>query len=311
MTVDRLRKIVLGGILSVCVLVGNTLTADCCRRCGYNEDYECGREYDIDDCGYDECRCNGCRNRNDCGPFNGPACEDCYGCGEYEYGSGCGCGCGFTGFYFGGSLGFACCVSKYKQHISLTEEDQHTDFGLEGLDGGLQAGFGGSLIHPTRGWGGVYIGVELAGLACGAKGRVDVSSLNGSTGTIRTHSLRARMRDSIELVFRLGFPIRRFAMPYIRIGGSNARWEFQHVVSEDLIVIGVLNRERKRRLSAVLIGVGTEILLCNNFIVGIEVDYYKFKTQTLQLASPLIDYLARAQFKPRYTRGALRVSYLF
>jgi opacity protein-like surface antigen len=223
---------------------------------------------------------------------------------------GCGmCGCGFSGIYLGGSIGYVSSVSKYRHRVFFIDELFRSDFGLEGVDGGVHIGFGGSLLHGDDA--NLYIGIELGGLVVGARGQSDTQILNPSTGTFRQHSQRAKVVSSVDLSVRLGLSIRNFAMTYIKVGSANTRWEISHVTSPDLFILGIVGGETKRNLTGLLLGIGSEVLVTDHTILGVELSHSMYKRQSFFTGLFNIDPLAKVDFKPRYTRGAFRVSYLF
>jgi opacity protein-like surface antigen len=223
---------------------------------------------------------------------------------------GCSCNCGFTGVYLGASVGYVSSVSKYNYNSPFLRDNDSADIGIEGVDGGLQLGFGGTVARSRDL--SLYLGIETSALLIGAKGHSDTRRGNpGILNGVREITERGKLTNYFDVSVRIGVPIKNIVMPYIRFGRCTSRWHIQHLVSDDLQAIGFFNRERNKQLVGFTMAVGMETLICHHTLLGLELSHTNYKLQKFHIAPNIVDPLARTTFKPRYTRGAVRLSYLF
>lgn len=229
------------------------------------------------------------------------------------------CDYDFDGFYAGAEVSYVSSVAKYKRIIPNPTAFPFTvvnSFGLEGCDFGGHLGWGKTFCMPCNSFQ-VYYGLEASGLYVHASGHDnfhEITQLPLPPGGILNFDLSAKIKDSYQIAFRCGLPLHR-AMPYLKIGYNNAKWNINAKNSPLLNAVANLRSNQiSKRFHGFLVGIGTDILLSPRVIFGFQFDWTIFNKQTISLASKTVPDFnpdARAEFKPYYSRLTFKLTYLF
>jgi opacity protein-like surface antigen len=211
----------------------------------------------------------------------------------------------FEGFHLGGNLGYG--VGVGNQKVSLDQgngssESTSNRLGVRGVDGGVGVGY-------TKRFGNFALGLAFDANWTGVSGSHTDTDVIGATATqgatTSQTSLKARLRNSLQLYARMGYVIGGQAMPFIKLGWSNDQWRHKATISttgEDSI-----SAKKSKRLNGFLWGLGVDFLAWKHVVVGFEytgtiAGKEKFKSSDGDLTG---------KFKPQYNRFALTAKIVY
>lgn len=141
----------------------------------------------------------------------------------------------FEGFGLGGTLGYDVGYSKTKEGPSGTKQD----LGFKGIDGGI-------LVDYTKRLCNWAVGVQFLANWANTKGKTDDPT-------------KLRLKNSLDLLGRVGYVIGGQAMPYLGLGWENARWQSKNAVFGN----------KRKRLNGFLWAVGTDFLATKHVVLGV------------------------------------------
>lgn len=179
-----------------------------------------------------------------------------------------GCPKAFQGFHLGGNLGYGIGVGKQRVAESVRFSDESTftrlrkvknDLGVRGVDGGVGVGY----THRFCNW---ALGVAFDANWAGTTGKFTDVDLDDGT----TDSVKAKLRNSLQLYARLGYVMREIAMPFVALGWDNSQWKqtFTHRDANDSSNNSSFGKSK--RLNAFLWKAGVDFLATKHVVVGLE-----------------------------------------
>lgn len=169
-----------------------------------------------------------------------------------------GCPKAFQGFHFGANIGYGIGKGKRKFEDTITEAALDNNKSFSGVDGGIGIGY----THRLCNW---AVGLAFDANWTGVKGH-DKAAFGNNNVTIK-----ARLRNSLQLYGRLGYVIREVAMPFVALGWDNSQWKQSTDVNvaagQNIISSSV---KKSKRINSLLWKVGADFLATRHFIVGFE-----------------------------------------
>lgn len=188
-----------------------------------------------------------------------------------------GCPKAFQGFHLGGNIGYGIGVGKQKfsrffpnglgQFNATPVRSFSNNVGVNGVDGGIGVGY----THRLCNW---ALGIAFDANWAGTSGKFS-ESLPGTSPTDNL-SLKARLKNSLQLYARLGYVIREVAMPFIGLGWDNSKWKqnFTENVGADPAAVSpaayTTTASKSKRFNAFLWKVGVDFLATKHVVVGFE-----------------------------------------
>lgn len=179
-----------------------------------------------------------------------------------------GCPKAFQGFHLGGNIGYAVGWSKFRRNSfdndGSTASANHIR-GFRGVDGGIGVGY----THRLCNW---ALGIEFDANWANTKGNYGVQTDNGN------FSHKARLKNSLQLLGRLGYVMREIAMPFVGLGWDNSRWnqtanlnvpDFTEA-NGDFFEGFSESGKKGKRINAFLWKAGVDFLATKHVVVGFE-----------------------------------------
>jgi hypothetical protein len=206
--------------------------------------------------------------------------------------------------YIGGHFGYMTTDTKYR--ILGAKEfggENRLRLSGHGVNGGLHAGVG--CFHGKNFP--VYIGIEALASLSNMNTRETWAILN----TPNSGTLKMGHKYSFGGALRLGTYIAK-AMPYIKTGYINGRWEFTSII-DVLPPIREPSLTTKKSLSGLLLAIGMDMPLNEKIVFGIEGTHYhykKFNRIHLNVSpGPFSVHHLYYKFKPQINILQIRLSY--
>lgn len=169
-----------------------------------------------------------------------------------------GCPKEFQGFFLGGNVGYGVGWGKFKHDNALNNETISHLRGVRGFDGGIGVGY----THRICNW---ALGIEFDANWAGTKG----NHTQARTG-VDSFNHKVRLKNSLQLLARLGYVMRGIAMPFIGLGWDNSQWK-QNATFTDLVDSDNNDSGHKsKRINAFLWRMGVDFLATKHVVVGFE-----------------------------------------
>lgn len=225
--------------------------------------------------------------------------------------------CCFGGFYIGAAIGYGSHKARTDQRVVTTYQIQdpgdqfslvdvdvdrsyRNDLSLDGMNGGLYAGFG-----QTTWCNRIYLGFEGGYFWDRSKGKYTYTpNANGIADLLRTEVKR---KDGVEVAGRIGLVFNQ-TMPYLKLGWANTKIEATQVVvphnagtdgdGNALPPVDAISSVPgnpltqtflSKRINGFLVGAGIDVKLSPCWIMGMEYTYtlYPKKRGPLQIANTI------------------------
>lgn len=230
-----------------------------------------------------------------------------------------GCPKAFQGFHLGGNIGYG--TGRVKQKFSRfipasggpLVRTFSNDLNVNGVDGGIGVGY----THRVCNW---ALGIAFDANWAGTSGKFS-ESIPGSTPT-DVITLKARLRNSLQLYARLGYVLREIAMPFVALGWDNSQWKqnFREVVGADTNALPILpgyttTASKSKRLNAFLWKAGVDFLATKHVVIGFEYTgtIANKKSLSKNYLNPQSGGTERltASLKPQYNKFALTAKIVY
>jgi opacity protein-like surface antigen len=232
-----------------------------------------------------------------------------------------GCPKAFQGFHLGGNIGYG--IGKGKQKFSrlfpngaggfTTVRSFSNNVNVSGVDGGIGVGY----THRLCNW---ALGIAFDANWAGTSGKFS-ESIPGTSPT-DSLSLKARLRNSLQLYARLGYVMREIAMPFIGLGCDNSQWKHnfkENVGADPFAAVNpaayTTTASKSKRFNAFLWKAGVDFLATKHIIIGFEYTgtIAGRKSLTKDYTNPQNNSPERitASFKPQYNKFALTAKIIY
>jgi opacity protein-like surface antigen len=233
-----------------------------------------------------------------------------------------GCPKAFQGFHLGANIGYGIGVGKQKfsrffpnaagQFNTGPVRSFSNNVGVNGVDGGIGVGY----THRLCNW---ALGIAFDANWAGTSGKFS-ESLPGTTPT-NSLSLKARLRNSLQLYGRLGYVIREVAMPFVGLGWDNSQWKqnFRENVGADPFAISpaayTTIASKSKRFNSFMWKAGVDFLATKHVVVGFEYTGTSAgrKSFTKNYINPQTGGVEKitASLKPQYNKFALTAKIVY
>lgn len=228
-----------------------------------------------------------------------------------------GCPKAFQGFHLGGNIGVGFLNNKQTHSRAfptgvngafVTERSISNRVGGSGVDGGIGVGY----THRFCNW---ALGVAFDANWANSSGSLKVNNPGNNTTT-----LKAQLRNSLQLYARLGYVMREIAMPFVGLGWDNSQWKGTSSTNYAAGIVpgGVAfrsNANQSKRFNSFLWKAGVDFLATKHVVVGFE---YTGTTAGSKSKTVVVNNLATASteqiktsVKPQYNKFALTAKIVY
>lgn len=234
-------------------------------------------------------------------------------------GNPCPCPKAFSGFSFGGNLGYSfvsnTVQSTFRETVTpggpLPTVASKANLGMQGADGGLMVGY----LHRMNNWG---FGLDFLANWATTKGSMASSATTPGQNTPSDTLYRsAQLKNALDLRAVFGYVISNLVMPKVMLGWENAQYSLQ--VQENRLTRSKDTQTAKHRCNGFLWGAGIDFLVAKNMVCGLEYTGVVFGQKTVNYdlnrtdagAGATYKYNSSTTFKPNYTRLAVTFKFVY